>query len=71
MSEIEEARLVVGELLGVFAYKRLSPCTMLALGNLAMVAGHSDDASIGKARQRASDRQDIALERAFEMATAV
>lgn len=71
MGEIHQARLAVARLLGDFGrfgHDRLSPCTTLALGSLAMVAGHGGDPSIGKARRRAGERRNSALERAFEVA---
>ncbi len=71
MSEIHEAWSAVAELLGDFAHKRLSPCVSLALGALALTAGHGDDPSIGAARRRAGERGDSTLERAFEVAAGV
>jgi hypothetical protein len=71
MSEVQEAWLAVAELLGNFARKSLSPCTTLALGNLALVSGHHGDPTLTPARQRAGERRDEALERAFEIAMSV
>ena len=74
MNEVHEASLAVAVLLddfGRFGHDRLSPCTTLALGNLAMVAGHGDDLLICEARRRAGERRKSALERAFEMASVV
>ncbi len=74
MNEVDEARPAVAVLLddfGRFGHDRLSPCTNLALGNLAMVAGHWDDLSIREARRQAGERRKPALERAFEVAAVV
>jgi hypothetical protein len=68
MNDVREVRQAVSDLLGDFAGQLLSPCTSLALGSLAVVAGLGSDPSIGKARQRAGERRDAVLERAFEMA---
>lgn len=71
MNEIHEAKRAVAELLDAFTCASLSPCTSLALGNLAMVAGHGDDPSLIHARRRAAERGESALEQALVEAAAV
>lgn len=74
MNERSESQQAVADLIHDFAplihddpgRHRLSPCTTLALGNLAMVSGHGGDLSVGLARRRAAERRDVSLERAFE-----
>jgi hypothetical protein len=71
MNGIHEAWQAVAELLGDFARRELSPCTTLALGNLAMVSGHRGDPSLAPARRQAAERRNSALERALRVAAGV
>jgi hypothetical protein len=70
MSDTYGAWRAVAELLGDFAHKSLSPCTTLALGNLALVSGHRGEPALIPARRRAAERGESALEQALVAAAA-
>lgn len=63
-----EARAALAGLLRAFRSTPVSPCTTMALGNLAMVAGLVNDPSVEKARRCAAERGETDLESALRAA---
>lgn len=68
--QLRDARRAVLELLVAFNHHRVSPCTTMALGNLAMIAGHVNHRSVKQARSRAAQQGQQDLERALHAAMA-